>query len=80
MQIKAETIRRCVVAFLSRPRHYLRWALIHCALLFFFADLIAAIWPAFNAVWGGVARIGVALAAIFATCAEFFHEEGHDGK
>lgn len=62
-------------AFIKRPRHYLRWALIHCALMFFFADLLAAIWPTFNSVWTGVSRGGVAIAALFATGAEYLHDE-----
>lgn len=50
-------------------------ALIHCALMFFFADLLAAIWPAFEHVWGGTAHLGVAVAALAATCAEYVHDE-----
>lgn len=60
---------------LKRPKYYLRWALIHCALTFFFADVLAACWPAFNAIWGGVAHIGVAFAALCATFAEYIHDE-----
>lgn len=58
-----------------RPKYYLHWALIHCALMFFFADLLAAVWPAFEHVWSGTAHLGVAVAALAATCAEYVHDE-----
>lgn len=70
--------RKCIVALLSRPKHYLRWALIHTALIFFFADLLTAVWPEFEMAWGPKARIGVALAALFATMSEYLHEDHSD--
>lgn len=58
-----------------RPAHYLRWALIHTAMIVFVADLIAAVWPAFRAVWEGHAHIAIAVASLTACGAEYFHEE-----
>lgn len=58
-----------------RATRYLRWGLIHTALIIFFADLIAAVWPAFHAVWEGHAHIAIAVAAFTATVAEYFHDD-----
>lgn len=68
-------IRKFTSSLVRRPRHHIRWALIHCAFMFFFADLLAAIWPAFAHVWDGIAHLGVALAAVAATSAEYLHDE-----
>lgn len=67
------------VAMTPRLKRHLRWALIHCALMFFFADLLAAVWPPFEHVWGGIAHLGVAVAACLATLAEYLHDEA-EGK
>jgi hypothetical protein len=76
-----KVFRKWLLAFLARPKHYLRWALIHTALIFFFADLLTAVWPEFEMAWGPKARLGVALAALFATMSEYLHEgTGHDHK
>lgn len=69
------SVRRFLSSLVKRPRHHVRWALIHAAMMFFFADLLAAIWPAFEHVWTGVAHLGVAVAAFFATAAEYLHDE-----
>lgn len=63
----------------ARLKHHLKWGLIHVALLFFFADLIASIWPEFEDHWHRPLRLGVALAAFLATLAEYIiEEESHD--
>lgn len=65
----------------KRPRHYFRWALLHAAIVLFFCDMIAAIWPAFDIIWRThVAHIGVAIAAFAATLAEFITEEEREDK
>ena len=69
------SLRKALSGFVRRPRHHLKWALIHCALMFFFADLLSAVWPAFAHVWDGVAHLGVAVAAFAATIAEYLHDE-----
>lgn len=58
-----------------RIKRHIRWAMIHAALMFFFADLLAAVWPAFDQVWKGIAHLGVAVAAFLATIAEYLHDE-----
>jgi hypothetical protein len=61
-------------------RKRLRWAFIHAAFLLFACDLVAAIWPAFNRIWTGVAHLGVALAALLATWAEYLVGEEFEPK
>lgn len=68
-----------VLHHIRRPRHFLKWALIHTALVFFFCDLLAAFWPAFDEVWKSVAHLGVALAAFLATVSEYLHDEADGG-
>lgn len=57
---------------------YIKWALIHTALIIFFADFIAALWPAFDHVWEGHAKIAVAIAALTAAAAEYFNAKIED--
>ena len=52
-----------------------RWGLMHVALMIFFCDALACIWPQFEVHWKIVSRVGVAIAAFFATFAEYFHDE-----
>lgn len=52
---------------------YIKWAFIHTALILFFADFIAAVWPAFDHVWEGHAKIAVGIAALTAAIAEFIN-------
>lgn len=57
-------------------KHIVKWSLIHCALVLFFADLVAIIWPAFGSVWNGpVEKAGVALAAFFTCIAEYLYDD-----
>jgi hypothetical protein len=67
--------RGAAIHMTPRVKNHLRWALIHAALMFFFADLLAAVWPAFDLVWKGIAHLGVAVAAFLATAAEYLHDE-----
>lgn len=46
--------------------------------MFFFADLVAAVWPAFDEVWKTKAHLGVAVAAVLATVSEYLHDETKD--
>lgn len=70
-------IRRSVLKTIKR-------GLIYAALVIFFADFLAAVWPAFEVVWSGsIAHVGVAFAALAAVIAERLHDEAeaeHDAK
>lgn len=59
---------------------YLKWGLIHAALIIFFSDLIAAVWPAFAKVWEGHAHIAIALASLTATVAEYLSASADEEK
>lgn len=57
-------------------KHLVKWSLIHAALVLFFADLVALIWPAFGEVWSGhIQKAGVAVAAFFACIAEYLYDD-----
>lgn len=65
---------------LKKPRkvdayRYAKWGLVHMALIFFFADLVASLWPAFNKVWESHAHLAIAVAAFSATIAEYINSE-----
>lgn len=63
-------------AQIKHVKHLIKWSLIHAALVLFFADLLALIWPAFSIVWAGpVQKVGVALAALFACIAEYLYDD-----
>lgn len=60
----------------ARAKHIAKWSLIHVAMVLFFADLVALIWPAFGSVWSGpIQKMGVALAAFFACIAEYLYDD-----
>jgi len=60
----------------SKIKHFVKWALIHAALVLFFADLLACLWPAFGQMWSGpVQKVGVAIAAFFACVAEYLYDD-----
>lgn len=57
-------------------KHWIKWALIHVALVVFFADLLACIWPGFGVVWKGpLQKVGVACAAFMACVAEYLYDD-----
>lgn len=58
-----------------KVKHILRWWLIHTALILFFCDVVAAIWPSFDHVWTHVAHLGVAFAAFGEAAAEHLIRE-----
>lgn len=68
-------LRKVPIKLQHRLSHYVRWGLIHTALILFFADLIAAVWPAFKEVWETRSHVAIAIAAFAATVAEYFHDE-----
>ena len=65
-----------IKAILKRPKHIMRTGLIFAALVLLFCDIIAALWPAFAALWSNkVAHVGVGIASIAAVLVETVHEE-----
>lgn len=67
-----------IVKINKRLKRHIRWGCIHVAFLFFFADLIASVWPAFEEMWKNASRVGVAGAAFLATLSEYFVGEEED--
>jgi len=55
-------------------KHRAHWLLLHVALIFFFCDLIGAIYPPFRRWWEQSSHLGVAVAAFCATVAEYIAE------
>lgn len=65
----------------KKIKHVIKWSLIHAALVLFFADLVAAFWPAFGRFWNGPSQHGgVAIAAFFACAAEYLYDEETEDK
>lgn len=58
-----------------RLKHQFKWGLIHVSLLMFACDLVGALWPSFAVWWSAREHLGVALAAVLATVAEYIHED-----
>lgn len=49
---------------------------MHMALVVFFCDFVAVIWPRFEVIWAPkMAHVGVALAAFVALLAEYIPDE-----
>lgn len=56
--------------------HTLKWGLILVALVMFFADMLAAIWPAFGSAWENrIGHYGVSVAVFAAFIVEVIHDE-----
>ena len=68
-------VRVHLVRLSPRIKHHLRWGLLHVALVVFFADIIAAFWPEFNALWQPRAHVAIGLATLGATAFEYLHDE-----
>lgn len=65
-----------------RPNlHQVQRGLIHVVFLIACCDLVAACWPAFDAVWTHISHLGVALGGVLASCAEYVaeYEDKHSG-
>lgn len=56
------------------PARHLKWGMIHAALILTFADLVAAVWPAFDRVWTHHAQIVIGMASVSATIVEYIGE------
>lgn len=52
-------------------REHLHWYFIHVAMVFFVADTVALVWPAFHAMWESISHGAVALATLLATASEY---------
>jgi hypothetical protein len=59
---------------------HLQKAVVYSAMVVLFADMIAAVWPAFNEVWEGHAHIALALAALGASITEWLDERGDEER
>lgn len=60
----------------KHAKHWVKWVLIHVALVVFFADLIACVWPGFGIVWKGpLQKVGVSCAAFLACVAEYLYDD-----
>lgn len=71
LPIPTEPLRIRRTVKLKINRHRIRLSLLHVALVMAGSDLVAACWPAFNAVWGPVAHLGVAGGTVLATLADY---------
>lgn len=78
MKAKAVPLPRLHIAAakVKHAKHIAKWSLVHAALVLFFADLVAAFWPAFGLVWNGpIEHGGVAIAAFFTCVAEYLYDD-----